>query len=305
MNATNKTGRAACPQAAAAVERAASPFRPRTRWQRVLPAAALAAAVLALPLASFADGATLTHRWSFNGAPGNANLVTNLYDSVGGLHATLYANGNKVAFTDGKARCSGFGSGDSSFNLGTDILGTGSATIEIWATWDVSSSWARLFDYGSDQNNFLYMSWNRGKNAGSDCDRVELKSGGSTIAYVNESMAPYCMGKPYHFAMTIAANGDGSSTIRWMRRDAATGALEKSRSMDVSDWTLASFSGAKFYLGKSQYTDYDGDVSYDEVRIYRGVVGDEQLAANAVAGPDALVPAVAETSATGFNVPAG
>ncbi|MBQ6142172.1 MAG: hypothetical protein IJI54_12915 [Kiritimatiellae bacterium] len=299
MNATNKTCRAACPQAAAAVERAASPFRPRTRWQRVLPAAALAAAVLALPFASLADSATLTHRWSFNGAPGNANLVTNLYDSVGGLHATM--NGSCVTFQDGKAELHGYGKGTGYITLGTNLLDANAATVEMWATKHGTVDWSRIFEYSVNSTYFIAHCWS---NAKSEKCTLCCYSNGKKFDTTIDSFAYDCE-TPYHISMTVLKNSNGSTTIRIMARDTKTGSLVLDNSGTASDWTLADYTNPSLTLGYSTSNNKDGFAAYDEVRIYRGIVGDEQLAANAVAGPDALVPAIAETSATGFNVPSG
>ena len=92
-------------------------------------------AFAALPLSA----AELTHRWSFNG---------DWSDSVGradaagcGTYVSLY--GNRVHM--------GYGSctrGTGYVDLGTNMLDTTSATIEIWARHDGVESWSRVFDYG-------------------------------------------------------------------------------------------------------------------------------------------------------------
>ena len=73
-----------------------------------------------------------------------------------------------------------------------------------------------------------------------------------------------------------------------MRRNAATGALEKSGSALIAGWSLADLPSPQFFLGHSQYhpVNYDANAEYDEVRIWHGVVSDADLDASAALGPD-------------------
>ena len=103
---------------------------------RVAAFAAFAVCV-ALPLCA----AELAHRWSFNG---------DYSDSVGGADAVKC--GTYVSLYGGRVHM-GYGDcthGTGYVDLGTNMLDTTAATIEIWARHDGVENWSRVFDYGVD-----------------------------------------------------------------------------------------------------------------------------------------------------------
>ena len=218
---------------------------------------------------------SLAHRWSFNG---------NLNDSQGGSTATKV--GSNVTIADGKAKLTGNGNGAGSLKLGTNLLNTDAATIEIWASQTAARNWARVFDYGADNTHYFCLTWSSGTDIAND--RAGTKN--TTEVAVDTSMAPYKLGRQFHISATFERQRDGTTFVRWMRRDAATGVLQKSGTMTIPNG-IQSISNPVLYLGHSFYTaDSDACAEYDEVRIWNGVLSDVQLSANANAGPDEIMP---------------
>ncbi len=222
----------------------------------------------------------LAHRWSFNG---------DLEDAVTGEAGTMdgsaaFNAANTAVVLTGGAR------GTGAVDLGLDLLPQRGdpVTIEVWATVNAVKSWERIFDYGKDNQNYITMSWVRGTDA--NTDRVELRNGNTDLFTSDETMKPYALNTPYHISMRIARNANGTSTVRWARRNATTGAIEKQGSATSNAaWSLANFSGAHFYIGRSQFSgDNDSAATYDEVRVWRGTLTDEQLTANVLLGADTL-----------------
>ena len=233
------------------------------------------AAVVAIGAARTALGAELTHRWSFNG---------DWSDSVGGADAVKC--GSYVSLYDNRVHM-GYGScthGTGYVDLGTNMLDTAAATIEIWARHDGVMNWSRIFDYGADDAHYFMLCWTYGTNYARD--RAGMKNP-SEIA-VDDTMAPYEIGTDYHVAVTFEKSGD-ATLVRWQRRDAATGELQKSGLMTMPDG-IQKIVNPVLYLGHSQYSsDKDALAAYDEVRVWSGVLTDGELAASAAAGPDAAI----------------
>ena len=218
----------------------------------------------------------LVHRWSFTG---------NVKDSVTGVEAKSIGKANLSAtalLLPGGAHEAGH------LDLGRNILPSDGAnvTIEIWATLRSVHFWARIFDYGSDDKNYFTMAWS--ESAKPDTDSIEMCCKGEKHSAF-KMLCPYKKDTPCHISVTFVDNGNGSTTMRAMRRNAKTGKIEREHRQVYSGWTLASLVNPRFLLGGSQYAcDGDAGADYDEVRIWKGALTDAQLAANVLAGPDAL-----------------
>ncbi len=217
--------------------------------------------------------AALAHRWSF---------TDGYSDSVGGSTATPI--GSNVVVSAGRAVLSGDGHGDGSLRLGVNLLDTDAATIEIWAATKAARNWARVFDFGTSDTNYFCVTWSQGTSV--ITDRAASKNPSEVIC--DNTMAPYELGTMYHISATFERNPNGSTVVRFMRRNAVTGDLEKSGSLTMPNG-LQAIADPILYLGYSQYSgDSDACADYDEVRIWQGVLSDAQLSANAAAGPDAI-----------------
>ena len=237
-----------------------------------------ACAVVFVAISAF--GAELTHRWSFNG---------DWSDSVGGADAVKC--GTYVSLYGGRVHM-GYGAcshGTGYVDLGTNMLDTTEATIEIWARHDGVQNWSRIFDYGADNAHYFMLCWTYGTNLNND--RAGMKNPGEIA--VDGTMAPYEIGEDYHIAVTFERQGD-ATLVKWQRRDVKTGELQKSGSMTMSDG-IQKIVDPVLYLGHSQYaSDKDALAAYDEVRLWSGVLTDAQLAASAAAGPDAAITVAAD-----------
>ena len=240
-----------------------------------------ACAAFALTASETLPAVELTHRWSFNG---------DYSDSAGGVDAAKC--GTYVSLYGGRVHM-GYGAcshGTGYVDLGTNMLDTTAATIEIWARHDGVQNWSRIFDYGADTANNVFLSWTFGttlsKNQlGSKVQGAERKADYTT---------PYEIGVDYYIAATFEQQGDGATLVKWQRRGAATGELLASGSLSMAGG-INSFVNPVLYLGHSQYTsDKDALAAYDEVRVWRGVLTDNQLAASAMAGPDSAITVAAE-----------
>ena len=227
---------------------------------------------LKLGTAVTAPSVALTHRWSFN---------DNLNDSVGSSNASKI--GSNVNLVDGKAVCTGNGAGQGSLNLGSNLLNTDGATIEIWAANDEVKSGSRIFEYGVDTGHYFMMAW--AKNSDIYVDSAEAFSDGANNTY-DCGLAPFTLGKQYHISVTFEKQSDGTTIVRAQRRDVASGALYKEAVFSVTNG-IHTFSNPILRLGRSFWGNADACATYDEVRVWQGVLSDAQLKASVLAGPDA------------------
>ena len=219
-----------------------------------------------------APSVALAHRWSFTG---------NLNDSVGGSNASTI--GSNVNLVDGKAVCTGNGAAQGSLNLGSNLLDTDGATIEIWAANDEVKSGSRIFEYGVNTSHYFMMAWTKSTDLYVDC--AEAFSDGANNIY-DGTLAPFTLGRQYHIAVTFERQGDGTTKVRATRRDAASGAIQRVAVYSVTNG-IHTFSSPILRLGRSFQGNADARATYDEVRVWQGVLSDAQLKASALAGPDA------------------
>ena len=181
----------------------------------------LIAAICAAATSVLADAlpSTLTHRWSFN---------SNDKDEITGADPADRFGGGNVSVSGGRVHFRGNAWGGGSLSLGVGSLGSGDATVEIWVTQDEIRNNSVIFSYsnngwGSAPTMDACMQWSEGTDINKDW--MWLKSDNVDRVKKGNTMAPYELGKEYHIAMTFHDNGDGSTTVYWQKRDAATGML--------------------------------------------------------------------------------
>ena len=224
---------------------------------------------------------TLVHRWSFNG---------DLADSVGGQTASQIGCSFEETGAGQGIKLSGGSHGTTCVDLGSNVVPTdgNGATIELWArpdSLDVKN--VRMFDFGNSTGHSILLCW-RAVEANTDYAIVRYSPQPQTLT-TNE-LTPYSVGTMYHIALTVRQNGDGTWTVRAYKQDVKTGATLKATTFTApAGWSLANFVQTHAYLGRAFDGDNtkDADATYDEVRIWNGVLTEAQLSANAVAGPDA------------------
>lgn len=212
--------------------------------------------------------AALQHRYSFSESGGSGTV---LVDSVGAAHGTIAEGGaNNATVGGGQVTLTGGAKGSSDYvSLPSGLIsGFADATIEVWATQHSIQNWSRIFDFGVDTNNNLFMSWTRGTT--STQDRVAFKVG--TENGVNDTMAPYTLNQQFHIAMTIDDNGgpSGETQIRLFRdgvyRSTINTAYNLSQLIDTNVW-----------LGRSQWGDATANASYNELRIHNHELSDADI----------------------------
>ncbi len=228
----------------------------------------------------------LAHRWSFNG---DAN------DSVGKADGALvgsaaYTNDNTAVSLPGGSNGTGY------VNLGKGIFAGDNLTLEFWAKRVEYQKWARIFECGTDQSNYLMASWVYGTNARSDKLAVRYgndeKRDAEKMAFTDDEMV--------HLAIRFVKNENGSTTITWVRRSVdGTGTVVKTSDFTPTGldagWALEKVATGDFFLGHSSVwtADSDANAVYDEVRVWHGALSDDALTLSAQKGADATAEDIA------------
>ena len=93
-----------------------------------------------------------------------------------------------------------------------------------------------------------------------------------------------------YIAVMVDRRGDGNSVIQWIVCDPTTGAKKDQGSLNFqnNDFSLSDFVQADFYIGYSNMADLDANAEYNEVRIWKGVLSDADIARNVKLGPEVL-----------------
>ncbi len=219
----------------------------------------------------------LAHRWSFNGT----------YDDSVGAQTATASNANVLL--DETAVTTPGGSGY--VELGANVLPNDGSpvTVEIWATENSIQSWSTFFsinDYNVQSRDFFLMSWT--VEANPDNDSIQLKTNNSFQFNLFQSFCPYELGRKYLLAIKILPNDAGTGNTRFVfsQWDAATGALLKTVTATAAKWSLETFPQTCMRLGYGQDTRHS-HATFDEVRVWKMALDDEQLKADALHGPDA------------------
>lgn len=256
-------------------------------------------------LSTYIPQGALVHRYSFSETSGDT--VT---DSIGTAHGII------DAFTTGltnATRASGqliintnttLGAADTYVDLPNGIISTlvSNVTIESWATVNANTDWQRVWDFGSlpasptnaaEPNIFLTPG-----PGGSDNPRYDWRNGN-----VNSSVA-WTPGTQAHIVV-VHSGTDGSAKLYFngVLRGSSTGQNLPLSSIDDTNCFLGrSIYSAPYSLPGGYFDPYMVG-SLNEVRIYRGLLTDAEIAQQFAIGPDNIIANVPlSSSVSGGNL---
>jgi hypothetical protein len=242
-------------------------------------------------------GLVLRHRYSFEGDPGSL-LVT---DSIRGANGVLVYGSADPPYTNGTPDSSSF-SGSGTLNLsGTSgcvslpprlLSVLSNFTVEAWITWNgpSTSSWQRVFDFGfSDRGtnadgigtNYIIFTPARGGSGLPGFEETTVNPFGALTdpeSLILTAPAPLPISEEVYVA--ISYDPLTNSTRLYLNGTlaaASTAAINPSAQFtDYTDW-----------LGRSQWhRDPTFNGSFDEFRIWEGVLSDQDIASHSAAGPN-------------------
>lgn len=234
----------------------------------------LAALALTSALAANQARAALAHRYSFNDSVSSTNAIDSIGGSTGNVFPGASYPGNGTIVLNG---ISGF------VYLPDDIVSNyTSATFEAWATPTSNPTWARLFDFGTNQGG--PGTGGAGGTGGNGVSWTYLclaDGGGALRGDVNPTggavFGPQpAAGQYHHLIFTI----DATNQVATLYVDGVL--VGQQKNFTATPKTVGHTYND--YIGRSQWPDPYFNGSIDEFRIYDNTVTPPQVAANYQAG---------------------
>ncbi|MFV0471001.1 MAG: LamG-like jellyroll fold domain-containing protein [Paludibacteraceae bacterium] len=213
---------------------------------------ALSALLVNLVFAVDITTGLMTH-YSFESVSGS--IVTD--DSGNGNSGTFMGSASTVAGHSGSAGY--FATADDYMTLPEGLINSlTSFTISTWVNLNTVPQWARIFDFGSGQGNYLFLT----PKGGSSVVRFAIKNGGGEEIIDGKAALP--TEQWVHVAITYSYNSATSKGTGTLFVNGSQ--VGSNSSMTITPVALPQ--STQNYIAKSQYSDPGLDGSVDDFRIY-------------------------------------
>ncbi len=192
------------------------------------------------------------------GTAGLPTLTAGSVDPSVGDFSLLFDNGDHAADPNGRYAQIGAGAVDY-----TDL------TITAWVYWNGGANWQRLFDFGNDTTQYMFLT----PGNGAECRFVLNSGGGEQLV----AASPLPVGQWVHVAVTLGGN-TGRLYVNGQPRGENT-------AMTINP---VDFSPTLNYIGKSQFeADPEFDGRIDDLKIYNyelevNTIAEEYFAATGI-----------------------
>lgn len=217
----------------------------------------------------------LVHRWSFddlNDSAGSANVALTGGAALSGGRLTLPGGSPRTNYA--------------SVPIGPTLASADSLTVEAWFTVATLQNWSKVWMFGTPGASGAasrYIDFtprtgitNNPPSTGFNPSGAEVNTRGG------ENPPALAAGTPYLSTVVFDDPGD---EIRLYLNGVLADSVAWNGTISQLGETTQNFIGAAVFYGDS---DFAGSV--DELRIWKGAMSEAQVAANAAAGPDAIVP---------------
>jgi len=184
----------------------------------------------------------------------------NTLDSTQNLnHAAAYGN---ISFADGKSGTKAISlNGSTNFlQLPVNIADNHEITISAWVYWKGTAAWQRIFDFGNDQNQFMFLT----PRSGSSQMRFAIKNGGAE-QQLNATALPMLSWN--HVAVTLGENGAGMYLNGKL--------VAESNAVTIRPDDIKPILN---YIGRSQYPDPLFNGLIDDFRVYNHALSSTEIA---------------------------
>jgi len=184
----------------------------------------------------------------------------NAQDSAGSSHGSV--TGAPVYTAGIIGRAVDLDGTDDYVTLPAGIAETQDFTIAAWINWDGGAQWQRIFDFGSNTTQYMFLT----PKSGSNTLRFAITcSGGGTREEILETAA-LTVGQWTHVAVTLSGDS-GKLYVNGQLAD-----FNAAMTIDPSD-----FNPSNNYIGKSQWPDPLFNGRIDDFRIYTYALSDAEI----------------------------
>lgn len=185
----------------------------------------------------------------------------NVADSAGASHGTASGGPAYAAGILGSAI--DLDGVDDYITLPSGIVNTENLTIAAWVRWDGGEQWQRVFDFGNNTTQYLFLT----PVSGSNTLRFAMTGSGNGSREQVLETSGLTAGQWTHVAVTLGGN-TGKLYVNGQLKD-----INAAMTIDPSD-----FNPAVNYIGKSQWPDALFNGRIDEFRIYDYALTADEIA---------------------------
>lgn len=163
-------------------------------------------------------------------------------------HSASYGN---ISYVTGKSDNAIMLNGSDAFlQLSASLLNQQSITIATWVYWNGGSNWQRIFDFGNDQSQYMFLS----PSSGDGTLRFAIKNGGSEQILDAPALS---VGEWAHVAVSLGASG----------AEMYVNGTIVAQSGEITIRPI-DFTPILNYIGRSQYPDPLFNGRIDDFRVY-------------------------------------
>lgn len=198
-------------------------------------------------------------------ATGAKEMVAHLQFDGNTMDSTINLNHSAsygtISYTTGKVGSQAISlNGTSTLQLPATVANYKELTIATWVYWNGITSWQRIFDFGNDQTQYMFLT----PKTGTGQMRFTIKNGG-TEQTLNTTVMPYV--KWTHVAVTL------NSTGAHMYVNGLLAAESSAITINSLD-----FKPVQNYIGRSQFSDplFNGNI--DDFRVYNYALSATEIA---------------------------
>jgi hypothetical protein len=192
----------------------------------------------------------------------HCQFEANANDSAGSNHGTV--TGNPAYTTGALGQAIDLDGTDDYVTLPAGIVNTRNCTVAAWVNWDGGGQWQRIFDFGNNTTQYMYLT----PKSGSNTLRFTITGSGSGTRGEILETAGLPVGQWTHVAVSLREN-TGRLYVNGQLKD-----LNAAMTIDPSD-----FNPAINYIGKSLWPDPLFNGRIDDFRIYNYALTDDEIAA--------------------------